>query len=191
MAAIGMKYAVAAAISAHTDGSAITYGTGFTVGHAVSANVSFSSNDTKDYGDNVAVDTDNGVNGYTIEFESNDIAPAVRANLLGWLADATTATQYDLTDAAAPEVGFGYIQQLRTDGTDAYDAYWFYKVRFSENSMNASTKEENIAWQHKTINGTGVGCYIDSTGKAYYVAYMRFATETAATAWLNTKANIT
>ncbi len=191
MAAIGMSYAVAAPITSHTSGNAITYGTGFSVGHAVSANVSFNSNDSKDYGDDVVVDSDLGTNGYTVDFESNDIAPAVRAKLLGWVADATTATQYDLTDENPPEHGFGYLQHLRTDGTDAYDTYWFYKVRFTENSISAQTKEENIEWQHRTINGTGEGVYLDSTGKAYYVAYMRFATETAAIAWLKSKANIT
>lgn len=191
MAAIGMSYAVAAPITSHTDGSAITYGTGYVVGHAVSANVSFNRNDSKDYGDNIAVDTDFGLNDYTIDFESNDIAPAIRAKLLGWTADATTATQYDLTDSNPPLSGFGYLQHLRTDGVDAYDTYWFYKVRFAENSIAASTKEENIEWQHVTINGTGMGAYIDSTGKAYHMAYMRFASETAAVAWLKSKANIT
>lgn len=191
MAAIGMKYAVASVITSHTSGSAITYGTGFVAGHAVSANVSFTNNDSKDYGDDIALDSDNGCQGYTIDFETNDIAPTVRAQLLGWKADATTATQYDLTDDAAPEVGFGYLQHLRTGGSDSYDAYWFYKVRFSENTIAATTKQESIEWQHKTMNGQGVGAYLDSTGNAKFCAYMRFATEAAAIAWLKAKANIT
>ena len=40
MAYIGMRTPVFAPVSSHTDGSAITYGTGMVIGPAVSASVS-------------------------------------------------------------------------------------------------------------------------------------------------------
>ena len=64
MAYIGMRYPVAAPVTSHTDGSAITYGTGFVIGNAVAANISFDVNDNPDYGDDIMIDNDTGISGY-------------------------------------------------------------------------------------------------------------------------------
>ena len=64
MAYIGMRNPVAAPITAYTEGSAITYGNGMILGPAVAANLTFDVADNPDYGNDVIIDNDNGINGY-------------------------------------------------------------------------------------------------------------------------------
>ena len=92
MAYIGMRSPIAAVISSHTDGSAISYNTGFVVGKAVEASINFDKNDNPDYGDDVIVDNDTGLNGYSGTMDVSMLSAEVRAKLLGWDPDATTAT---------------------------------------------------------------------------------------------------
>lgn len=191
MAYIGMRKPVAAPISAHTDGSAITYGTGFVIGTAVAATINPEYNDNPDYGDDIIQDNDNGMNGYTGTMETNDLADSVRASLLGWASTGTTDIEYHATDAAAPYVGFGFIRVKMFQGTRSYEAFWFHKAQFTEAALNASTKQRQIEWNHPQMNITGMGVYLDSTGTARYYDFKSFDTESAAYTWLKSKANIT
>ena len=191
MAYIGMRSPVAAVISSHTDGSAITYGTGFVIGTAVAANLTLDVADNPDYGDDIIVDNDNGVNGYSGTLETNAISADARAKLLGWEPVGTTVTHYDVSDDAAPYVGWGFIRVGMFKGTRSYEAFWFHKAQFSPNGINASTKERQINWNHPQMSVQGMGAYIDNSGKAKYFQWMTFDTETAAWTWLKGKANIT
>lgn len=191
MAYIGMRKPVAAPISAHTDGSAITYGTGFVIGTAVAATINQEYNDNPDYGDDIIQDNDNGMNGYTGTMETNDLADSVRASLLGWASTGTTDVEYHATDAAAPYVGFGFIRVKMFQGTRSYEAFWFHKAQFTEGALNASTKQRQIEWNHPQLNITGMGVYLDSTGVAKYFDFKSFDTESDAYTWLKGKANIT
>ena len=190
MAYIGMRCPVAATVSSHTDGSAITYGTGFVIGNAVAANINFEVNDNPDYGDDIIIDNDNGVSGYSGTLDVNAITANVRAALLGWTAVGSTTTHYEVTDDAAPEVGWGFIHVSMYKGTRTYEAYWFHKAQFTQNAVNASTKERQITWNHPQVNFQGKGAYIDASGKAKYFDWMSFDTETAAKTWLYGRAGI-
>ena len=190
MAYIGMRHLVAAPVTSHTDGSAITYGTGFVVGPAVAANLTFDVADNPDFGDDIIIDNDNGVNGYNATVESNNISADARAKLLGWEPVGTTVTHYDVTDAAAPVVGWGFIRVKMFKGVRSYEAFWFHKSQFSPNGINASTKQRQITWNHPNMNVQGMGAYIDASGKAKYFQWMESASETEATTWLNSKAGI-
>jgi len=190
MAYIGMRKPVAAPITAHTDGSAITYGTGLVIGPAVAANLTFDVNDNPDYGDDIVIDNDNGVNGYSGTLETNDLAEGALDALLGWDKTGTTAVTYTVTDDNAPYVGFGFIRVKLFHGVRSYEGYWFHKAQFSLASLNASTKQRQIDWNHPQLNVTGMGAYIDNTGKAKYFDFQAFETEAAATTWLNSHANI-
>ena len=192
MAYIGMRKPVAAPISAHTDGSAITYGTGFVIGTAVAATINQQFNDNPDYGDDVIQDTDSGMNGYTGTIDTNDIADDVRGQLLGWGTSGTGDTAcYQATDANAPYVGFGFIRVKMFQGTKKYECFWFHKAQFTEAAINASTKQRQIEWNHPQLSITGMGAYIDDSGNAKYFDFKSFTTETAAWTWLKGKANIT
>ena len=192
MAYIGMRYPVAAPISSHTDGSAISYDTGFVIGNAVQANINFDVNDNPDWGDDIIIDNDSGINGYSGTLDVNALTAAVRSKLLGWQPDdATTTTKYSVSDAAAPDVGFGFIHIAQYKGTKSYEAYWFHDAQFSQQSLTASTKERQITWNHPQMSFQGKGVYIDNSGKAKYFDWMTFSSETDAKAWLNAKAGIT
>ena len=71
MAGVGMLHVVAALITSHEDGSAIVYSPGFSVGPGVAADITFQTADNPDMGDDVVIDNDNGVTGYTGTMENN------------------------------------------------------------------------------------------------------------------------
>ena len=190
MAYIGMRNPVAAPITAYTEGSAITYGSGMVLGPAVAANLTFDVADNPDYGDDVIVDNDNGINGYNATLETNNITKEGRAMVLGWEPVGTTVTHYDVTDANAPLVGWGFIRVKMFKGDRKYQAFWFHKAQFTPAAINGATKQQQITWNHPQMNVKGLGAYIDDSGKAKYFQFMEFATEAAAKAWLNGKANI-
>lgn len=190
MAYIGMRNPVAAPITAHVDGSGITYGAGMILGPAVAANLTFDVANNPDYGDDIVIDNDSGVNGYTATLETNNITKEGRAMVLGWEAYGSPTTHYDVTDAAPPYVGWGFIRVKMFKGVRSYEAFWFHKSQFTPNGINANTKQRQIDWNHPQLSVNGMGVYIDNSGKAKYFQWMEFETEAAAQAWLYGKANI-
>lgn len=195
MAYIGMRNPKFWPISGtRTDGSAITYGTPVVIGPAVSANVTFDVADNPDYGDDVIIDNDKGINGYSIALETNDISLDARAAALGWkpkTGTGTTVTHYEVTGDAAPEGGLSYIRVKLFRGTTKYEAFFFHALQFSDGGENASTKQRQIQWNHPTMNGTGIGCYLDNSGDVRYFDFMEFDTQAAAEAWINSKGGYT
>ena len=193
MAYIGMRKPQFAAVSGtRTDGSAITYGTPIVLGPAVSANVTFDVADNPDYGDDVIIDNDKGINGYSIALEVNDITAAGRAACLGWKKVMSTVTttdvdHYEANDDAPPEGGLAYIRVKMFKGVKKYEAFFFHCLQCSSGGENASTKQKQITWNHPTINAAGIGVYIDQTGNARYFDWMEFETESAAQTWINGK----
>ena len=188
----GMVYPVYAPVSAYVPGTSITYGTGGVVAEAVSANVSWDRNDGHFYGDDVELDSDNGVLGYTISFEPSGLSDTVRAALLG---DDLANSEYTITDEAAPDVGFGYIRVMRDNagGTvaDSYEAWWYKKLKFSISSEETRTKERSIEWRVPTLEGTGSGVSLDSSGKLVFADHRTYTTLADAKTWLKAKAGIT
>ena len=195
MAYIGMRSPKFWPISSRVDGSAITYGNPVLIGPAVSANVSFDVADNPDYGDDIIIDNDKGINGYTVALETNDISAAARAACLGWKAISSgtpaTVTHYEVTDGEPPEGGLSYIRVKMYKGTRKYEAFFFHALQFSDGGENAATKKKQIEWNHPTMNGTGIGVYIDSTGEAKYFNWMEFDTESAAETWINAQGGYT
>lgn len=190
----GMAYAVASPISAYTPGSAITYGTGFTVAESRGANVTWETDDGEFYGDNVLLDSVSEVTGGGIEFESAGLSMGVREKLLGEVKVGST-DEYKVTGAPAPDVGFGYVKWMSDNSSGSvveyYEAIWLYKVKFSMPSDEAKTGEKKKAWNGQTLNGKIAGVFTES-GQAHpdFMAHQRFATLATAKAYLNTKAGI-
>ena len=189
---VGMVYPVAAPVSAYTPGTSITYGTGFVVAEAVSANLSWNRADGHFYGDDVERDSDNGVLGYTISFEPTGLSDTNRQKLLG---ETVSSNEYTITDAASPDLGFGYIRVMRLKGTTtvsySYEAWWFQKLKFSVSSEETRTKEQNIEWRVPTLEGIGAGVSLDATGRLSFAQHKTFDTLAGAKAYLNSKAGIT
>lgn len=190
---VGMQYPVAAPVSAYTPGTSITYSAGSNFAEAVSASLSWNRADGHFYGDDVELDTDNGVLGYTISFEPSGLTDAARALLLG---ETLANSEYSISDAAAPDVGFGYIRVMRTSGSNGvvgytYEGWWFHKLKFGVTSEETRTREQSIEWRIPTLEGTGTGISLDSSGKLSFAVHRSFDSMSAAKTWLNGKAGIT
>ena len=189
---VGMVYPVYAPVNVYTPGTSITYSTGGVVAEARSATLTWERADGEFYGDDVLLDTDNGIRAYTLDFEPTGVSDTVRAALLG---ETLASSEYTITDATAPDVGFGYVRVMRDNasGTTAtvYEAWWFYKIKFGINSEEARTKERNIEWRTPTLNGRGMGVLLSSGDTQSFAKHETFSTLTAAKAWLKTLAGIT
>ena len=193
---VGMAYPVASKVNAYTVGTSITYLAGNRLAEAVSANISWNRADGHFFGDDVELDSDNGITGYSIDFEPSGFTDAIRAGLLGEVAvGSSSATYYDLVDTAAPDHGFGYIRVMRSKAvgsagaaSTSYDAWWFYKGKFSISSEETRTKEQSMEWRVPTLTFTGSGVSIDSTGVLKFAAHKSFTSLADAKTWLNNSA---
>lgn len=190
---VGMVYPVCAPVNAYTPGTGITYNAGSVVSEARSASISWDRADGEFYGDDILLDSDNGVLGYTIDFEPAGLQDAIRATLLG--EAVLNTSEYNITDAAAPYVGFGYVRVMRDNSTGTvittYEAWWYYRVQFSVNSEETRTKERNIEWRVPTLSGRGTGVQLDSSDTLTFAVHKSFETMSDAKTWLNGKASIT
>ena len=87
-------------------------------------------------------------------------------------------------------MGWGFIRVKMFKGVKSWEAFWFHKAQFSLASLNASTKQRQIDWNHPQLNVTGMGAYLDTSGKAKYFDWMEFSSLSAAQTWLNGRANV-
>ena len=187
---VGMMYPVFAPLSAHTDGSMPTYGTGHVIQEARNATVTRNYNDNPLYGDDRIVDDDNGMTGMTVSFESTGLTMEDRISILGEEVVSTSDDAQWESDVATPYGGFGYIRVMRDAGARKFEAYWILKIKFQEESQETATKEGSITWRTPTLNGRAVGCDVDGTGKLRFRQHKVFASASAAKAWLNNKLNV-
>ena len=188
---VGMVYPVCAPVATYTPGTSITYSTGSVVSEARAASVSWDRSDAEFYGDDVLLDTDNGVTGYSIDFEPAGLSDTIRKTLLG---ETQSSSEFSITNGAAPYVGFGYIRVMRdnTGGSVAttYEGWWYYRVQFSVTSEETRTKERDIEWRTPTLSGKGTGVQLSSGDVQTFAVHESFTTLTAAKSWLNGKASI-
>lgn len=195
MAFIGMRHPVVAQLEAHTDGSEPTYKAGMVIGHAIAGNLTITRNSNPLYGDDTIVEDDNGITAMSLELGTDDLEEAVRVYMLGLKSEtgfgSNAATTYYDTDESAPYVGVGYIRVRRKAGATKYQALWYYKAIFSEDSESSATKNESIEWQTPTVTGRVMGLNVGGSGELTFRKKQLFDTEAAATAWLNGLAGIT
>ena len=189
---VGMVYPVYSPVATYTPGTSITYGTGAVISEARGATLNWDRADGEFYGDDALLDSDNGVLGYTIDFEPAGLSDAVRAGLLG---ETVASSEYSVTDAAAPDVGFGYIRVMRETNSSGvvvttYEGWWFHKVKFSVSSEETRTKERNIEWRTPTLSGRGAGVQLSSAATLSFASHKSFATLADAKSYLNSKAGI-
>lgn len=192
---VGMQHPVMAPITAYTPGSGITYGTGMVVAEAIAASVTWNRESGSFRGDDRELDSTNGVLGYSIDFESSGVTDTIRKAMLGEVKESG-ATEYEITDASAPDVGFGYVRVMRaTDETtgavsESYEGWWFRKCKFSLTSEETRTKQESTEWRTPTLNAVGAGVVIDNTKTIRYATHETFSSLEDAYAYVDAKANI-
>ena len=190
---IGMVCPVVATVSTYTPGTSISYGTGKVVAEARAAALAWNRADGRFYGDDVQLDSDNGILGYTLDFESTGLKDDVRAYILG---ETVQTGEYTVNDAASPDVGFGYVRVMRTTNSsgvveDSYEGWWFYKLKFGLNSEEARTKESNVEWRTPTLNGIGSGVKLSSADTLSFAIHKTFSTMSDAESYVKGKAGIT
>ena len=188
---VGMIYPVWAPLTAHTDGSMPTYGTGRVLQEARNATVSKTYQNNPLYGDDRIVDDDNGLTELTISFESTGLSDADRVAVLGEEQYGTSGVsgQWE-TDAETPWGGFGYVRKMRENGTKKFEAWWTLKLKFQEESQTTSTREGSITWNTPTLNGRAAALYVDSSDTAKFRLHKTFATAADAKNWLKELAHI-
>ena len=188
---VGMMYPVFAPISAHTDGSMPTYGTGVVIHEARNCNISKTYNDNPLYGDDRIVDDDNCLTALTASFEPTGLSDSDRMLLFGEneISVGGLTCQVE-SDNETPYGGFGYIRKMRDNGVVKYEAWIILKIKFQEESQNTATKEGSISWNTPTLNGRAAGVYIDNTGKLRWRVHETFETIAAAKSWINTVLNV-
>lgn len=190
---VGMRYAVAALVDTYTPYSGITYDAGFVVTEARGANVTFETDDGDFRGDDAVLDSSRRVLGYSIEFETAGLKDTVRADLLGETKDSGDA--YHITGAEAPDVGFGYVKQMREDSqgvvSTTWEVMWYHKLKFGQPNEEARTAEKSMEWRVPTITGTGAGVFLSASAEdPDFVEHKTFSSLTAAKAFLDGLANI-
>lgn len=188
MAKIGLKYPVAAPIE---DGG--TYGDGFVVAKAITANITPNNNDATLYADDGAAETDKSFRNATFSLNIDDLTQKVYADLLGHTHQAagtedprTPETVIASSNDVAPFFGVGFYGKIQRNNKPYYQAKWLKKVQFAEPSDETNTKGESTEFQTPTIEGTAYQLE-DGTWKEQ----AEFATEAEARTWLETKAGIT
>jgi hypothetical protein len=185
-----MRHPVWAPLQSHTDGSEPTYGAGRVIQEAIEATINFNADTTNGlYGDDVLVDMDDGITGYTVNFNPTGLKDADRQAILG--EEVTTGSVYEITDAGSPWGGFGYFRVMRDENrTRYYEAYWCRKIKFREPSQTTRTKEGSVQWRTPTLEGTGAGLIVDGGEKIKYIKHKTFETAAAAKSWLDGLANV-
>lgn len=190
MARIGIKGLTYAPYTSGGSDSAIVYGTGVVqTDLMIRASVNIEREDVSQYADNHRIEHANGVTGATVELELARLPDAIKTALLGYISE-TSGGDLVLTENETPYVGIGYIENTVTNGTPGYTARWFYKVQFSMNSFEASSKGEQTEFGSHGITGTGMGVTLAAAAPVRYMAEKSFDTEAAARSWLNTKAGV-
>ena len=190
---VGMMYPVFAPITAHTDGSMPTYGTGVVIHEARNATITMSFNNNPLYGDDRIVADDNGLQELTVSFEPTGLSDSDRVLLFGEEQGTVGGVTAQLIgDNETPYGGFGFVRKMYDEDTNAkkYEAWIILKVKFQEESMSTATKEGSISWGTPTLSGRAASLYINSGEEQHFIAHASFATAAAAKSWINTVLNV-
>lgn len=135
-------------------GDIVSYGAMQSLGKAVSANVSITSNSAVLYADDAIAETDNSFSNGTITLTVDDDGDTVFAPLLGHEIDSNTGEMIRNKNDVAPYVGVGRIINKMKNGARLFKVEFLSKVKFSEPSQEANTHGETTEFGTQQIEGT-------------------------------------
>ena len=198
MADVGLRYAAFAPVTSHTEGSAITYGTGREVGMMISANVAITRNSNRLYANDVVAEEDNSISEAQITINTDDLTLDNESFMLGTakVTGTGSTTHYQDTDDPAPLGGFGYVRVRSKTNQEtgvtskSYIATWWYKVRARIEAEQAQTKGQNLEWSTPTLILRAMGAYIDNSDKLKFRDRQSFDTYADAKAFIDDYASI-
>lgn len=192
MAKIGIKGLTYAPYTSGGEGAAISYGTGVSLpDYMIRADISEERSDTDFFADDHKIDSDNSMTGATLALELSNMTDELEKALLGYVpASSTSGADLNVTDAAAPFVGIGFIKKERFKGALTYKGYWFYKVQFTRDTDSVNTKADSVEFQTETVNGDAMAVQLETGGASIFYTTCRKSTEADVRTWLNGKAGI-
>ena len=135
-------------------GDTVTYGAMQSLGKAVSANVSITSNSAVLYADDAIAETDNTFSNGTITLTVDDDGDTVFAPLLGHEINSDTGEMVRNKNDVAPYVGVGRIINKMKNGARLFKVEFLSKVKFSEPSQESNTHGETTEFGTPQIEGT-------------------------------------
>lgn len=135
-------------------GDTVTYGAMQSLGKAVSANVSITSNSAVLYADDAIAETDNTFSNGTITLTVDDDGDTVFAPLLGHEINSDTGEMVRNKNDVAPYVGVGRIINKMKNGARLFKVEFLSKVKFAEPSQESNTHGETTEFGTPQIEGT-------------------------------------
>lgn len=187
---IKVKNLTWAKVSSGGDGAAMAY-TGGKVDRdkIVRVDQNEERSDVSFYADDHRIDRDNSTNGASVSIELAKLTDDMKKDALGYVAGEGTEMQ--VTDAAAPFVGVGFVHGEMYCGVATFKAYWYYKVQFSRGQRSFNTKGDTTAFQTESLEGEAMGVQLAADGSVVFFAESGdLATEAAALTWLKGKAGV-
>lgn len=182
MAKKGFEYVVAAKFDEKTG----THTDGIYMGPTSTFNITTTSNDVKDYGDNRAVVTDTSVTGGTVSCEVNEMVNKVYSYCLGHHYDEEQNLIACKKDDIAPFIGMGAVGISRgEDNKDKYTAKFYRKIQFKEPNDENATQAETLNFTHTTMEGN---MFVPEDGM--WKEQKTFENLKEAKKWLNEKVGI-
>lgn len=159
-----------------------SYSDGKYLSPAAALSGSATTSDVKDYGDDRVVETDKTVTGGTLTVELNNDEDDIYTYLLGHKKETEGDAIVHNVDDVAPFVGVGCVGQSGS----AWVAKIYKKVQFAEPNDENNTKEENVTFNHITLEGD---ILIPEDGD--WKLRQTFTTLDAAKTWVNTTLGVT
>jgi phi13 family phage major tail protein len=181
MAKTGFLYTCAGILN-ETDGN---YTDGRYLGPSATFNITVTSADVKDYGDNRVTETYNAVTGGTVSLELNEMLSELNAFLLGHKVNEETGEIVFNQDDTIPFIGLGAIGTSKRDGKNKYIAKFYRKIQLKEPNDENSTQQENVSFTHSTLEGN---MFVPEDGE--WKDQNEFDTLDEAKEWLNEKVGI-
>lgn len=196
MARIGLLFPVMAPILGENYGMTPTYGEGFVIGKAISAEKSITSNSNPLYGDDAIAENDTSFASGTLTLgvtdfgTTKDSSLAIQAKILGHRIVTVNGVEVLRKTASddAPYMGTGYYKTKKINGEKFYEATWLYKTQYQEPSESTNTKGQSIEWQTPTITGNIM--LVEGMDGDTWEDTALFTTKQQAENWLRTLANI-
>lgn len=188
MAYIGLRKPIVAKATIDETTGAISYGTPFAFGKAVSFNDSPNIAEASLYGDDTLAESEKAVTSSALSLGTTDIPDQAKTEMYGHKKSTEQGSNeiaYNVDDESA-YVGFGVIGVKKVDGVRSFEAGFYPKTQWEEPSVDKSTRGENTEFTTPSTNGTALP---DKNGD--YKFEESFPTETAAIAWMNGKFGVT
>ena len=160
-------------------GDTAVYGAMQSLGKAVSANVSITSNSAVLYADDAIAETDNTFSNGTITLTVDDDGDTVFAPLLGHEINSETGEMIRNKNDVAPYVGVGRIINKMKNGARLFKVEFLSKVKFSEPSQENNTHGETTEFGTQQVEGT-----IATLDSGEWSKTKTFTTHSAALAYL-------